>query len=137
MNINTFEYPFSIRHLSKEDGGGYLIEFLDLPGCISDGKTINEAIEHGQDAVSIWIETAKEMKRPIPKPGKWESQSGKWVQRVPKSMHLRLVNKAREEHVSLNTLVIMFLSEALGSESRPIFSKHRSHRKNSRKEARG
>jgi len=35
------------------------------------------------------------------------------VQRVPKSIHLRLVNRAREEGVSLNTLVIMLLSESL------------------------
>jgi hypothetical protein len=31
------EFPFIIRPLSEEDGGGYLIEYLDLPGCISDG----------------------------------------------------------------------------------------------------
>jgi antitoxin HicB len=32
-------YPFTIRPLSDEDGGGFVIEFLDLPGCISDGGT--------------------------------------------------------------------------------------------------
>ena len=53
------------------------------------------------------------MDRPIPKPGELGRQSGKWVQRVPKSIHLRLVNRAREEGVSLNTLVIMMLSESL------------------------
>lgn len=121
--ITRFEYPFSIRHLSDEDGGGYLIEFPDLPGCMADGATINEAINNGQDAIDIWIETAREMNRPIPKPGDWEKQSGKWVQRVPKSMHLRLVTKAQEEGVSLNTLVITMLSEALGVESTKAFHK--------------
>jgi hypothetical protein len=53
------------------------------------------------------------MDKPIPKPGELENQSGKWVQRVPKSIHLRLVNRAREEGVSLNTLVITMLSESL------------------------
>jgi antitoxin HicB len=38
--IKVPEYPFTIRHLSKEEGGGYLIEFPDLPGCMSDGETI-------------------------------------------------------------------------------------------------
>jgi antitoxin HicB len=128
-DINISEYPFFIRHLSEEDGGGYLIEFPDLPGCISDGETIDEAIENGQDAVNTWIEAAKEMNRPIPRPGELEGQSGKWVQRVPKSMHLRLVNKAQEEGVSLNTLVITMLSEALGGDSRKIFSKNHVHHK--------
>ena len=115
--IKVPEYPFTIRHLSKEKGGGYLIEFPDLPGCMSDGETIDEAILNGKDAIQAWLHAAKETNRPIPKPGELESQSGKWVQRVPKSIHLRLVNRAREEGVSLNTLVITMLSESLGESS--------------------
>lgn len=111
------DYPFTMRHLSKEEGGGYLIEFPDLPGCMSDGETIEEAIENGQDAIRAWIEAANEMNRPIPNPGELECQSGKWVQRVPKSIHLRLVNRAREEGVSLNTLVITMLAESLAGET--------------------
>ena len=42
---HKIDYPFIIRPLSKEDGGGYLIEFPDLPGCISDGETIEEVYE--------------------------------------------------------------------------------------------
>lgn len=108
------DYPFTIRHLSKEDGGGYLIEFPDLPGCMSDGETIEEAIMNGKDAVICWIKAAKEAGRSIPQPGELENQSGKWVQRVPKSIHLRLVEKSKVEGVSLNTLVIAILAEALG-----------------------
>ena len=107
------DYPFTMRHLSNEEGGGYLIEFPDLPGCMSDGETIEEAIENGKDAIQAWLQAAKETKRIIPKPGELESQSGKWVQRVPKSIHLRLVNRAKDEGVSLNTLVITLLAEAL------------------------
>jgi len=110
----VLDYPFTIRHLSKEDGGGYLIEFPDLPGCMSDGETIEEAIENGHDAVLSWMSAAKEIGRSIPRPGELEKQSGKWVQRVPRSIHLRLVRKAEEEGVSLNTLVITIIAEALG-----------------------
>lgn len=108
------DYPFTIRHLSKDDGGGYLIEFPDLPGCMSDGETIEEAIENGHDAVICWIDAAKKIGRSVPKPGEYENLSGKWVQRVPKSLHLRLVEKSQEEGVSLNTLVITIIAEALG-----------------------
>jgi antitoxin HicB len=113
-NDKVLDYPFTISHLSTEEGGGYLIEFPDLPGCMSDGETIEEAIDNGQDAMISWIEAAKAAGRAIPKPGTLEKQSGKWVQRVPKSIHLRLVQKAAEEGVSLNTLVITLISEALG-----------------------
>jgi len=113
----TPDYPFTIRHLSKEDGGGYLIEFPDLPGCMSDGETIEETIENGHDAVACWISAANKAGRIIPQPGGLEKQSGKWVQRVPKSIHLRLVKKAEEEGVSLNTLVITLIAEALGEKT--------------------
>lgn len=112
--IKSQSYPYVIRHLSKEDGGGYAIEFPDLLGCMSDGETIEEAIKNGDEAVQAWIETAEENNRPIPKPGELANQSGKWVQRVPKSIHFRLVSRAREEGVSLNTLVIALLAESLG-----------------------
>lgn len=125
LALTEFSYPFTIRHLTKEDGGGYLIEFPDLPGCMSDGETIDEAIENGQDAIRAWIEAAKETNNKIPKPGELENQSGKWVQRVPKSIHLRLVNRAKEEGVSLNTLVITMLAESLGGESRSTKERER------------
>lgn len=113
--MKKIDYPFTIRHLSKQEGGGYLIEFPDLPGCMSDGETIQETIANGNDAIACWLSAAKEANHAIPKPGALENQSGKWVQRVPKSIHLRLVKKAEEEGVSLNTLVITLLSEALGN----------------------
>ncbi len=123
------EYPFTMRHLSNEEGGGYLIEFPDLPGCMSDGETIDEAIENGKDAIQAWLGAAKKTKRIIPEPGELESQSGKWVQRVPKSIHLRLVNRAKDEGVSLNTLVITLLAEALPKIKTISFAKKKKTRK--------
>ena len=115
MNIEQ-EYPFVVRHLLEEDGGGYFIEFPDLPGCISDGESIEEAIENGFDAVRCWIEAAKQSNRAIPKPGH-HSASGKWVQRVPRTLHDRLNERAKTEGVSLNTLVIALIAEGLGKRS--------------------
>ena len=129
MDWEPTEYPFTIRHLLDEEGGGYFIEFPDLPGCMSDGETVDEAIENGQGAIQAWIEAAKEMNRPIPKPGELENQSGKWVQRVPKSIHLRLATRAKEEGVSLNTLVIMMLSESLAGETHKLIKHYRNPKK--------
>ena len=66
--MSKLQYPFNISTLPPEEGGGYLIEFPDLPGCISDGETIEEAIANGKDAVFCWIETAKQHGDEIPQP---------------------------------------------------------------------
>src|SRR5579872_2644603 len=104
--MSEIEYRFTIRPLTADEGGGYLIEFPDLPGCMSDGETIEEAIVNGQDAKACWIAAAREAGRPIPPPSAApaESYSGKWQMRTPKMLHQRLAEQARREGVSLNTL---------------------------------
>ena len=54
------EYPFEIRPLAKDEGGGWLITFPELPGCMSDGETPEEAIANGRDAVIAWLKAAEE-----------------------------------------------------------------------------
>ena len=110
--MKKMEYPFTIRPLTEEEGGGYLIEFPDLEGCMSDGETPEEAIANGRDALESYLLTAREFGGPIPKPGR--PASGQWRQRVPKSLHARLAARARREGVSLNTLVMALVAEGLG-----------------------
>jgi antitoxin HicB len=107
-------YPFLVRPLSKEEGGGYLVEFPDFPGVISDGETPEEAIRNGQDALAAALVTMQEFGDPIPKPSQGTSASGQWRQRVPRSLHARLVSRAQQEGVSLNTLVTTLIAEGLG-----------------------
>jgi antitoxin HicB len=51
-----------------EGGGGYLIEFPDLPGCRSDGAAIEEAIINGIDALRSWTLAMRAEGHPIPAP---------------------------------------------------------------------
>jgi predicted RNase H-like HicB family nuclease len=112
------EYMYEIAPLPDEDGGGFLISLPDLPGCMSDGETIEEAVANGRDAFIAWISAAADQGRPIPKPVARPVEtidaSGKFVARLPKSLHARLVAKAKQEGVSLNTLVLAYLAEGLG-----------------------
>ena len=94
------QYPFEIRPLSKEDGGGFLISFLDFSECISDGETPEEALQNGLDALQETISALESMNLPVPEPSSGGSHSGKFVQRVPKSLHARLAARARQEGVS-------------------------------------
>jgi antitoxin HicB len=71
--IPDVPYRFTIRPLSDDEGGGYLIEFPDLPGCMSDGETIEEAITNGIDAMRGWIEAMRAEGHPIPAPTRSEA----------------------------------------------------------------
>lgn len=65
---HTNEYRVVLSALSEEDGGGYLAEVPELPGCIADGETRREALLSISDAIDSWIDTAKAEGRPIPLP---------------------------------------------------------------------
>jgi antitoxin HicB len=62
------EYAVRIERLADSDGGGYMAVVPDLPGCMSDGETPEEALKNVQDAIASWIEAAREWKQEIPKP---------------------------------------------------------------------
>jgi antitoxin HicB len=112
MKNSNVEYPFEVRPLSKEEGGGYSIYFPDLPGCWSDGASPEEAIENGRDALQSWLAVAQEFGDDIPRP--FSAVSGRFVQRVPRSLHARLIARAKAEGVSLNTLVVSLVSQGIG-----------------------
>ena len=61
-------YSILIEPLSDEDGGGFLATVPDLPGCMSDGETAEEAVTNVQDAITCWLEAAQETERDIPAP---------------------------------------------------------------------
>jgi antitoxin HicB len=62
------EYSIRIERLADADGGGYLATVPDLPGCISDGETPEEALKNVQEAIASWLEAAREWKMDIPQP---------------------------------------------------------------------
>jgi antitoxin HicB len=111
-------YMHEIAPIPGEDGGGFVITFPDLPGCMSDGETIEEALENGRDAFAAWIAAAIDAGRNVPmptaRPAELIEASGRFVTRLPKSLHARLAVRARREGVSLNTLAITLIAEGLG-----------------------
>ncbi|RUQ29715.1 MAG: toxin-antitoxin system HicB family antitoxin [Candidatus Competibacteraceae bacterium] len=109
-------YTHVVEPLSDQDGGGYLITFPDLPGCMSDGETIEEAMINGGDAFSAWMSARIHLGKPIPKPTRHGESADpvRLMQRLPRSLHANLVARAKAEGTSLNTLVTMLLAEGLG-----------------------
>jgi len=110
------EYQVTLSALSEDDGGGFLAEVFELPGCIADGDTKEEALTNISDAIESWISTAKAEGRDIPDPKLYidDSPSGKFTTRVSKSLHAALIKTAEQEGVSLNHLVNTFLAMGIG-----------------------
>jgi antitoxin HicB len=104
------EYPILLRKLSEAEGGGYLAEFPDLPGCMADGATPEEALLESQGALKSYLASAKKHADKLPAP-----TESVWRQRAPKAYTIacRYI-QAEREGVSFNTLVISMLSEGLG-----------------------
>lgn len=67
---NRLEYAVLVEPLAPEDGGGFLATVPDLPGCMSDGETPEEAITNVQDAIDAWIEAALDLGHDVPKPSR-------------------------------------------------------------------
>jgi predicted RNase H-like HicB family nuclease len=56
-----------IIYWSDEDQA-FIVEVPELPGCMVDGETYEQAIANAKVVIEQWIETARELNRPIPTP---------------------------------------------------------------------
>jgi|YelNatPaOPRAMG01_1025707.scaffolds.fasta_scaffold40375_2 predicted RNase H-like HicB family nuclease len=104
--------PYTIK-LIKEEDGTYYVSVEELPGCATMGDTLEEAMAMIKEAMEGWIESNLERGLEIPLPESMKEYSGKFLVRVPASLHRRLVEQAKKEGVSLNQLVVSLLSEKI------------------------
>ena len=104
------DYSINITPIPQDEGGGYMVTFPDLPGCVADGESIDEAIAEARDAFDTWVMAEREDKGDIPAP---RTYSGQFVQRIPKTLHMRLAKRAASEGISLNQLAATLLAEGL------------------------
>ncbi|HXW26421.1 MAG TPA: type II toxin-antitoxin system HicB family antitoxin [Xanthobacteraceae bacterium] len=74
--MRKLEYPITLRPLANDEGGGWLAEFPDLPGCMADGAMPEEAMREAADAARSWIRTAKVHGDPIPPPSRADRPQG-------------------------------------------------------------
>ncbi|MDZ5455813.1 toxin-antitoxin system HicB family antitoxin [Azohydromonas lata] len=99
-------YPLEI-FWSDEDQG-FVAEAPDLPGCSACAPTEVEAAHAAQQAIQAWIEAAQAAGRAVPVPREvlpLRRYSGKFLVRVPRSLHARLARQAAAQGVSLNQYV--------------------------------
>lgn len=103
-------YNYIVQPITDESGSYFYAKVLELDGCQSTGETFEEAYKNIKEAMESWIETKLEAGFDIPLPVGQESFSGKFIVRIPKSLHYRLVIEAEQEGVSLNQYALYKLS---------------------------
>ncbi len=66
--MSAYDYEVDVRPLAAELGGGFVATVPDLPGCMSDGETPQEALTGAYDAIECWIAEAGHVGRAVPQP---------------------------------------------------------------------
>jgi antitoxin HicB len=108
------KYPVTIEEAPE---GGYFVQIESLPGCYSQGETIEEALKMIEDARKLWLESMYEDGNDIPLPEGEHEYSGKFIVRIPKRLHRQLDRLAEKEGVSLNQYVVSALSYSAGQKA--------------------
>lgn len=101
------------RELVPEDNGTWYARILELPGCMTVGDTQAEALTNLDDAMATWIQGKLEDRESVPEPA--GDFSGRFVVRVPKTLHRDLVSAAARNGSSLNLFVATALAQAVGA----------------------
>lgn len=107
------ELPYSIR-VTKDPTGGYVADVEELPGCVTQAESWEEAGTLILDAMRGWIACRLEDGLPVPEP-KEASAPADMLIRLPRSLHRDLLRAAEQDGVSLNQFVVYQLGRLLGS----------------------
>ncbi|MEW5829990.1 MAG: toxin-antitoxin system HicB family antitoxin, partial [Chloroflexota bacterium] len=110
--------PYTFEMIWDPDHA-WFVRVKELPGCMSQGDDAEEAVEMIRDAMRGWIGVALEDGIPVPEPKPDEDYSGKFVVRVPRSLHRQLAEAAERDGVSLNQFINVALGVAVGRATAP------------------
>lgn len=128
--MEKHNYPIKVFY--SEEDEGYIVTVPDLPGCSAFGKTEEMAVKESKDAISAWIQAQRASGRPVPKPSTPARYSGKFLLRMPVSLHQNLAEKAEVEGVSLNQFMEYLLAHGLGSAALTMKAESRKKMKHAR-----
>lgn len=103
-------YTRLVQEMNDESGHYFYGKILELDGCQSTGDTLEELYQSLNEAMEGYLEVRKENDMPIPVPETADKYSGRFVVRLPKSLHQRLAIEAEKEGVSLNQLALYKLA---------------------------
>lgn len=91
--------------------GGFAVRFPELPGCLTCGDTLEEAVRNAADCKKEWLIAAMEEGIFIPEPVSEEEYSGQFKLRIPKSLHKSLAEHSKTEGICRNQYCLFLLTK--------------------------
>lgn len=107
--------PYSCNIAWSDADNSFIALCPEFPGVSAFGDTAEQAAAELQIAVRLAIETFEEEGWTLPQPMAGNDYSGQLRLRLPKVLHAQLARRAEAEGVSLNTLLVTFLGQAVGA----------------------
>ena len=101
-------YPYTV--VPDTEDGGFVIDFPDLPGCMTQVEDASEIAAMADEVRRLWITSEYEQGASIPEPSLPATHSGKFMVRLPRSLHRDLARSAEREGTSLNAYVTALLA---------------------------
>ncbi len=103
-------YTRLVQEMNDESGHYFYGRILELDGCQTTADSLEELYSDLNEIMESYLEIKLENNFPIPVPDSAEKYSGKFVVRIPKTLHQRLAIEADREGVSLNQLAMYKLA---------------------------
>jgi antitoxin HicB len=111
------EQPFARVLIPDAETGTFTAYVQEFPGCVTQGKTPQDALKRLEGAAQTWLESALEQGRKIPSPFAEVEYRGKFALRMSRSLHRRAAEAAERERISLNQFIETAVAERLGAET--------------------
>lgn len=116
--MNDVAYYMKLPYLIEvrpAEGGGFYARYPELVTPHGDGPTVADAVREADVSKELFFELCLEHGDPIPEPDETKNYSGNFVVRAPPSLHRDLAQRARTEGVSINQLVVTYISRGVGT----------------------
>jgi len=104
-------YTRIVTPITDESGSYYVGRILEFDGCMTTGDTAEEVYQLLDEAMEGWLDVKLQNGDFIPEPLELDDYSGKFVLRIPISLHRKLAMEAKLEHVSLNQWALYKLAK--------------------------
>ncbi len=101
---------YRVEVIEDKEEGGYALHCPELRGCITCAGSLEQGFAMMEDAKKSWFSACLEDGIPIPEPGRIEEYSGQFKLRMPKSLHKTLMERSRQEGISMNQYCLYLLS---------------------------
>ena len=104
------------RLLMRDSHDSFSAEIPEFPGCFAQGATADEAYQNLEEAAKSWIEVSLAEGHEIPPPVSSHGYSGRYLLRLPRSLHRLASIKAARDSVSLNQGIASAIAAWIGAD---------------------